>query len=255
MTTQMTPIEIAIAAAAAAAANQQAAQTAAVNSSSNTIDNAVALASASQGAVSHVTNSAPAAKLTMDDVTGSTMAVDLWLKPKEQGLLVGDVPDLFQDLPVVIDMKAFIVKYGIKNGNPAQYAYTTDQATCVTGGSWDSACLRIRALEPAKATAPYRCVDIPMLVPLDFAIDTIVDKAVVPKVLVKAGAMLGYTTSTTNWPAWEKFYKAVCDAGWKEDQVLVHVGSEPRINKNGNKWGTMTFKLIGLAANELATGE
>lgn len=243
------PVEQAIAAAKAAQAAQAAVQTQVAPQVQNT-----------EVATVGMTNTAVAIagpKLSMGDVAGASMSVDAWFKPDKAGLRIGDSPVLIKAIKAVIDMtdgKGFVVKMGIKGGNPAQYAYTQDNSTCTTGGSWEAACQRIRALAAGAAVAPspYRCVDLPFTVPADTFVK-VLDNDVVKEVQVAtAGQTLGYTTSTTNWKAWELFHRAVETAGLMGHRVLVELGAEARINKAGNEWGTMTFKLIGDADEELA---
>ncbi len=170
-------------------------------------------------------------------MTGS-INVDTWFKPKEFGLLIGDKQKLFKTAKVALDMTdgmGFVAKMGIKGGNPAQYAYTTDRATCVTGGSWEAAQNRIRSLDPKAAE--YRCVDLPFVL-----LENIVSEG---EVLAEAGTRVGYTTSTTNWKAWEAFHNECKKAGLLGKRVELVVGSERRTNKNNNVWGTMTFDLVG----------
>lgn len=183
---------------------------------------------------------APGPKLTMDTLSTGQMTVDLWLKPKEFGLLVGDKPKLFPKARVEMDMtdgKGFIPKKGIKAGNPAKYWYTTDGVTCTSGGSWEQAVMNAKNLDP-KAYE-YRTVDLPFTLLDDIVADG--------EVLASAGAKLGYTTSTTNWKAWEEFYSDVKNAGLLGERVVVELGYQRRENANKNVWGIITFKLLGSA--------
>ncbi len=251
-TPALTPIQQAVAAAQAASAAQ-----AALASSGQT----QAIQNQQGGAVatvqgSNVSTAVAGPKFTMEDVSGATMSVDAWFKPKFEGLKIGDHAAVFQGVKVslnMVDGRGFVIKKGIKGGNPAQYAYTQDGTTCLTGGSWDAACAKMRALEPGKPTAEYRCVDLPFTCVEDFFVEKIVSGKIEKELVIKEGTSIGYTTSTTNWKAWEQFYNAVEKAGLMGSEVLLEVGSEPRTNKNKNEWGTMTFKLIGELAAETAS--
>lgn len=184
----------------------------------------------------------PAQKLSMDNMM-SGMVVDKWIKVKDTGLLVGDNRELLSEIIVEMDMtegQGFIPKMGIKAGNPAQYFYTTDNATCQTGGSWEAACNKARNID--QKASPYRCVDLPFKLINDLVVK---DKAGKDVTLAEAGTMLGYTTSTTNWGNWQAFYKEVANAGLLGQKVEVKLGYQYRSNKNGNEWGVMTFALIG----------
>lgn len=198
---------------------------------------------------------APAPKgtpLSMESLMLGSMSVDGWLKPKEYGLVVGDNPALVTSAKVYLDLTdgaGFISKMAIKGGNPAQYAYTTDLVNAMSGGSWEAAQARIRALDP-KAT-PYRAVDLPFTVAEDIVSFPQGAPAGTPgTVLAKAGQKLGYTTSTTNWANWEAFYRECQQAGLIGKKVELTVGSQRRTNKNNNVWGVMTFTLVGEVVQE-----
>lgn len=229
-------IQQAMAAAAAASAAAAAAAPA---------QTAVATAPASTG----MSMTAPVAKgpaLTMDTVMTGQLNVDAWLKPKETGLFIGDNKEVVTSVLATIDMKdgrGFIVKKGIKAGNPAQYFYTTDGVTCVSGGSWEAAVARAKGI--AATAYEYRCVDLPFEV-----IEAVKGRDIktgVEKELYAVGTKLGYTTSTTNWKNWESFYQDVVDAKLLDETVIVKLGCEERSNKAGNNWGVVTFELVGPA--------
>lgn len=222
-----------IAAAMAAAAAQAAATPAATSTTAvaATTDQTTAVATTGQA-------------ISMESLMIGSMTVDGWIKPKEFGLLIGDKAEIIPKLKVMLDMTegvGFIPKMAIKGGNPAQYAYTTNGATAIGGGSWPAAQERIRQLDP-KAAA-YRAVDLPF---------TLLEDAMgfapgnqTPVELAKAGQRLGYTTSTTNWANWETFYRECLNKGLKDKRVELFIGAQKRTNKNNNVWGVMTFELIG----------
>lgn len=214
------PIQAAIAAAAAAAAQAQT-QVATVAQTST----AVAVA-------------APAQTLSMESMSAGGMSVDKWFKFTYDGLKIGDSKIVMAPVVATIDMtenSGFMLKYAIKGGNPAQYAYTTDMSTAAGGGTWEAAQARIRQLAPGAT--PYRCVDLPFTLVAD-----VVD--ITNAVVAKAGDTLGYTTSTTNWGNWAAFHKEVADAGLMGTTVKVKITNQPRENKNKNQWGVMAFELI-----------
>ena len=232
------PVQAAIDAAAKAADQHQATATHAAGVSTlpaNASSNEVAVAG-------------PA--FSMETVGAGQMAVDQWLKVKEDGVLVGDNKTKHEEIRVIIDMtdgQGFRVKQGIKGGNPAQYAYTYDGRVANDGKPWDAACGRIRSLPNAGGANPYPCVDLPMEVIAD----------VIGKdgktVEIEAGKILGYTTSTTNWTNWTLFHSEVKKADLLGQKVEVKLGYQERKNNKNNIWGVVTFKLVGLAAtNEAA---
>lgn len=231
------PVQAAIAAAAAQAqtnAAQGGPSTTSVPAVQNQTGTAVGAASAP------VT---PGQAFSMDTVGAGTMAVDTWLKVKEFGLFIGDSKALQQKVLVSIDMtdgSGFMVKQGIKGGNPAQYAYTYDGQVANDGKSWELAMARIRGYD-AKA-APYPCVDLPMTVS-----EAVKDK---DTVLLEVGKILGYTTSTTNWTNWKLFYAEVVKAGLLGERVEVELTAQSRTNPKGNNWGVVSFKLLGVAGGD-----
>lgn len=238
----MDAIQQAMARASEAAAAQVAAAPGAASTSTD-----VAVASQQGGAVGMP--AVPATPMTMESLMSGSINVDLWLKVKEFGLLIGDKSDLVPELKVVMDMtegKGFVVKKSIKAGNPVQYWSTYDGVGCDKGGSWTEACAKARAIDP-KASE-YRSVDVPMVL-LEAVTNVKGDVT-----LAEAGKTLGYSTSTTNWREWESFYKEVVHAGLLGKQVEVTVGFKPMQNKANNKWGVMTWALVGEATQE-ETGE
>lgn len=223
---------------AAAMAAAQAAAAAAVAAASTP-----APASPQVPAIASSANQVPAVApqvLSMESMAQGSMSVDAWFKVKEDGLKIGDMAGLLDEVEAVLNMTAgsgFVLKYAVKNGNPAQYAYTTDLATAFGGGTWAAAMQRIQALNPATPVAPYRCVDLP------FKLINPVSKGGV--VLAKAGDTIGYTTSTTNWKNWEDFYKECVKAGLLGKDVLVKLTAQARSNKAGNTWGVLKLELVG----------
>lgn len=232
----MSAIDEAIKAAAAAQAAAQAAAAAPVAGT--------AVANAAPMGMSMVAPVSNAPKLNMETVMTGQLNVDAWFKPKHLGMFIGDNKELVAEVIATITMKdgrGFIVKKGIKAGNPAQYFYTTDGVTCVSGGTWEAAVAKARSIDP-KAYE-YRCVDLPFDV-----VNPVMGRDIktgVEKELYAAGTKLGYTTSTTNWKAWEEFYQDVAEANLMDQEVLVKVTCAPRSNKAGNEWGILEFELLG----------
>lgn len=184
---------------------------------------------------------APGKRLTMGEMQGNSISVDTWMKVKQYGIIIGD-SGLIPSLRCSIEMRdgAFIPKYSIKAGNPAQYFSTLDQVTAVGGGSWAAACEKARALD--GRAREYRCVELPFRLEEDAVFTDPKTKAKV--VVAKAGDMIGHTTSTTNWANWEKFYTEVSDAGLLGQTVDVILTAQERKNKSGNEWGVLAFELV-----------
>lgn len=254
---QKTPMQMAVEAAAAQQAQAQANHQAAAVAQSPAENTAVAMAS---NPGSSVTTAVSAPKMSMEDAMGSSLSVDCWMKVGYDGIKIGDSPVLIDGEPihVIITMKdsiGFVIKEAIKGGNPPQYAYTQDRVTATTGGSWAAAMEKIRALPNNANANPYRAVDLPMRVPNDIVVSVLnkTTKQAEDVVVCPAGKIIGHTTSTTNWGAWELLYKAVLAAGLMGKDVAVNVGYTKRTNPKGNEWGTLTFELLGSAEDYLAT--
>ena len=198
-----------------------------------------AVANTSQGgAVATSGGGGTPQKLSMETMAAGGMAVDKWFKVTEDGLKIGDSKLIVGHVLATIDMtegSGFVLKYAIKGGNPAQYAYTTDLVNAVGGGSWEAAQARIKALAPSAS--PYRAVDLPFTL-----VGEVKDMG--GAVIGNAGDTLGYTTSTTNWANWQAFHKEVADAGLLGQTVTVKLTAQARTNKNNNKWGVMAFELV-----------
>ncbi|MGO4302177.1 hypothetical protein [Cupriavidus sp. RAF12] len=227
----MDAIQEAMAKATQAAAAQVAADPGAASTSTD-----VAVVSQQGGAVGMP--AAPAVPMTMESLMSGGISVDIWLKVKEFGLVVGDAQGVIPTIKVILDMTegtGFVPKLSIKAGNPAQYWSTYDGANSDKGGSWTDAQNKARSIDP-RAT-PYRSVDVPMV--------AVEDVLVNGKVAAAKGKKLGYSTSTTNWREWETFYKDVVQKGLLGKQVEVEVGFKPMQNKAGNNWGVMTWTVIG----------
>ena len=195
-------------------------------------------ATSAGGAVS--TNVAPRT-MTLDDLSGSSMNVDSFLKVNEHGLEIKakdkPVSGLIESVLVSIDIaKDVQVFEGIKYGNPAVYAKTYDGARAVNGGTWSDAVKKAQMADPGAST--YTGADITM---------KLVDDAKDLKGVVAAskGTVLGHSTSTTNKVNFKKFIDEVTAGNLRDSIVLARVTNEKRSNKSGNVWGVLAFELIG----------
>ena len=179
--------------------------------------------------------------MTLDDLSGSSMNVDSFLKVNEHGLEIKakdqPVSGLIESVLVSIDVaKGLQVMEAIKYGNPAIYAKTYDGVRCVTGGTWADAVKKAQMADPRAST--YMGADITM---------TLVDEAKDLKgnVAAAAGTIIGHSTSTTNKVNLKKFIDEVTAANLRDSTVLVKITSEKRSNKAGQIWGILNFELIG----------
>lgn len=186
----------------------------------------------------------PAQKLSMETLAAGSMNVDNWLKVKEFGLLIGDDKTLIQTLKVALDMTegvGFMPKKSIKYGNPVEYKHTYDGVNAADGGTWEQAVAVARSVSPTARE--YRSVDLPFI---------LLEDAKGPKdvVICPKGQRLGHSTATTNWAAFEAFYREVAAAGLLGKMVEIELGYESKTNKNSQSWGVITFKLIGEVQEE-----
>ena len=198
----------------------------------------VAVAGAQAGAVS--TQVAPRT-LTLDDLSGSSMNVDSFLKVNEHGLEIKakdkPVSALIESVLVSINIpKDVQVFEGIKYGNPAVYAKTYDGARCVSGGTWSDAVRKAQLADAGAST--YTGADITMKLVAD-AVD------IKGNVAATKDTVLGHSTSTTNKVNFKKFIDEVTAGSLRESTVLVKITNEKRSNKAGNVWGVLAFELLG----------
>ena len=167
--------------------------------------------------------------LTMDDMTGG-ITVDSWLKVKEFGFLLGEKGTLYsKPIEVSIDMSACQPSFAVKFGNPAKYFKTYDRIMEASGGTWADAVTRAQRAQPD--VREYRSVDVPMTVLS--ATDG----------LLEVGSTLGYSTPTTGWAEWEKFYRSCATRALTGSVVTAVLNFVPKKNNKGNTWGIITFTL------------
>lgn len=183
---------------------------------------------------------APAKALTMDDLSGG-MNVDNYLKVKDSGLTVGTSTDFFDSFRAVVDTSKIQVFESIRFGKPnPSYLKTYDMQTCTSGGTWAAALERAHKVEPEAR--PYKGIDI-IMQPLEDI------KGLRGAELAKRGEKLGHSTSVTNRGHAQDFRDALVKAGLLGQKVEVEVGYEAKV-KGSNKWGVVTFKLIGPSTEE-----
>jgi hypothetical protein len=176
--------------------------------------------------------------MSMDNLLGMGVSADNWIKTNFHGLSVDET--LVNDFKAVINMSeklGFQPCQSIRFGEQpnVQYDSTTDGLTAKSGKSWPVAIMQARAIDPK--CRPYRSVTLTM---------TALEDVVACKggaVVVPAGTTIGYATSVTGWPNWEKFYKSVVLAGRLATDVVVQVGCDSR-KKGSSEWGLMSWTLL-----------
>ncbi|HQT78606.1 MAG TPA: hypothetical protein PLD10_16250 [Rhodopila sp.] len=176
-----------------------------------------------------------AAPLSMDDMAAGSITVDAWLGVKDVGFIVGPAKKIYlEPIKVQIDLVAVAPCFAVKFGNPATYYKTYDHVTEARGGSWAEALAKASRVDPNARE--YRSADIPMRL-----METI---SIKNETIHEVGVTLGYSLSTTNWGAWEAFYKECLKSGFAGQTVNVELNFEPKTNAKGNRWGIITFKRI-----------
>lgn len=178
-------------------------------------------------------------QMSMENFMAMGLAVDVWVKPDYTGMTVGDDTTPVEFLDVEIDMAenvGFVLVMAIRYGaNPVKYNFTKDFVTDKDGQPWNNALMAAYSIDPS--VNPYRAVQIPMTVLAEA-------KNLKGTVVAEAGSRMGYTTSVTGWSAWLDFYQQVVKAGLLNQRVAVRLTNVPKV-KNNNKWGIITFKLLG----------
>ena len=178
-------------------------------------------------------------QMSMENFMAMGLAVDVWLKPDYTGMTIGEDTTPVEFLDVEIDMTenvGFVLVMAIRYGaNPVKYNFTKDFVTDKDGQPWNNALMAAYSIDPS--VNPYRAVQIPMTVLAEA-------KNLKGTVVAEAGSRMGYTTSVTGWSAWLDFYQQVLKAGLLNQRVAVRLTNVPKV-KNNNKWGIITFKLLG----------
>lgn len=186
---------------------------------------------------------------SMDDMVNGGMVCDAFLKVNEDGLKIGDKPDLIDNIVVNIDFATVMSGEAIKtDGKNPQYFKTFDGVKATTGGTWQEAVNKVRIVSPDAK--PYMTSDIPMTL-------TAAAKSIKGAEVAPVGYKLGHSTSTTNRANWVDLFNKAKAAGLvKPDNtaasgysgsVSVKVTAE-RKNKAQNVWGVLKFELLGAAA-------
>lgn len=179
------------------------------------------------------------ASVSMEDLMNGAMVVDGWLKISPDGFKAGDGSKIFEEFDFIIEMvekKGFTAQTSAKFGSsPVNYIKTYDKdlsnARTVDGKSWTAELARAAQIDPR--CKPYPSADLIL-------------KLVKDTGTMKAGQLVGYSLSTTNFKHWAKLYRAVKEAGLMGESVMVkakHIAE----SKKGNNWGEFDLQLIGSA--------
>jgi hypothetical protein len=191
-----------------------------------------ATATAETGAVANY-NTAPAAPLTLDDMTAGSMDVNHWMKVSKFGFNLGDNPTIFSKIAVTVDMSTIQYNYSVRYGNPAKYDKSYDRAKDVRGRPWVET-LRMAQQQDPKA-AEFRSADIPFVLREDL-------KAADGKVIAAAGEVMGHSVSMTGWKFYKKFTDALKKEGMNPNTDTIDVNLVHLYQKNDKgEWGVVTY--------------
>lgn len=179
------------------------------------------------------------AKASMEDLMNGAMVVDGWLKISPDGFKAGEGSKIFDSFEFIINMvegDGFTAQTSAKFGSsPVSYIKTYDKdlsnARTVDGKSWTAELARAAQIDPR--VNPYPSADLIFKMTKDTG-------------TMKAGQLVGYSLSTTNFKHWVKLYRAVKDAGLMGGPVLAKA-THIAVSKKGNNWGEFDLQLIGSA--------
>jgi hypothetical protein len=209
----------------------------------NVVPAAVVMGAVPGTAVGNYAAAQSAVRLTNEDFMNSSLGTKGYVKITEDGMKFGKDGTLISDaIDVIINLADIVNTQAIKtNTTPARYEKTFDGIMAASGKPWQLAISEIQQLTPAAR--PYPSADIPF---------TIVGDVLNSKKAVQAadGERWGYSLSTTNRDAWGNFLREVAAAGLdvNSGSVRAQIGAEAK-SGNGNTWGIMTFKYLGVQAN------
>lgn len=179
------------------------------------------------------------AKASMEDLMNGAMVVDGWLKISPDGFKAGEGSKIFDSFEFIINMvegDGFTAQTSAKFGSsPVSYIKTYDKdlsnARTVDGKSWTAELARAAQIDPR--VNPYPSADLIFKMTKDTG-------------TMKAGQLVGYSLSTTNFKHWVKLYRAVKDAGLMGGPVIAKA-THIAVSKKGNNWGEFDLQLIGSA--------
>jgi hypothetical protein len=215
---------------------------------------ATATATATAAPAGNVTPFVPgkAVVLSAGEMMQGSFSVDTFFKVSEDGIKIGDKPGLITDtIDVAINLAEAFYYFGVKYGDkPVNYEKTTNHISSMTGKPWNSVLEMAARVDGTKYKGEYRSGDIPVVLLTDV-------KDIKGVVVGEAGTRVGKSLSTTEWKEWEQFLRTVTKAGLNVDSSVVRVtiGSKERKNNAGNKWGVLTFALVGELASDEAENQ
>lgn len=161
------------------------------------------------------------------------ISVDTWAKVKDTGIVIEDCKGI-ESILVRLDMNAVQYFYAAKAGvgDTTKYIKSADQVMTVEGLPWQDELMVLKQMEPK--CRPYPTADIPV---------ELLEDVKTGKSKVEAGTTVGVGLSTTNYSAWNAFYKKMVAAGKELDEITVRIGFQERA-KGTYTWGLFTFDFV-----------
>jgi hypothetical protein len=222
----MTPIQKAI-----AAAEAKAAETAGPDTDGAATGTQVATNTPQRGG----------SAISLRDQVESSTTVDTYAKLKDVGINLGADPKfLCDEFLAKINLSDVVAFAGLRfgQGSSTTYKRSLDRQTeSQTGRSWGDVVGEAQRIDP-KCKGDYDAADVPM---------TLIDdvEGGKGKDPIKAGTVVGYTTSITGYKFFKAFAQQIYKAGLDDVDLKVRVFHEA-LESNGNTWGVLNFEFLGV---------
>jgi hypothetical protein len=182
---------------------------------------------------------APGVPMNIEDSING-MSVDCFLKLKFEGIYVKEDATPFEKLHVTIRGSDIAYHKAVRFGNPATYKRSYDGVREARSGKpWAEVVAQAMAADP-KCTGDYDAYDLPMTLTAD-----LVSLLTPGKVLVPAGAVVGYSTAITAGKATKEFIKNVIMKLGKGNLLAGTVTLDKKNTEKG-KWGILAFGDVSM---------
>jgi hypothetical protein len=203
---------------------------------------------------------APGKAITMNDVATEkgTMVVDYFLSVDENGIKVkfrDDDPNFHLSTQLIHTLRGEAnfseiqvvkaIRYEKTKGSPT-YLRSFDGVVSDSGISWEI-CKEEAKSYDKTFRGDYFSVNFCM---------TLTEEAISlqGQKILPVGARVGFSTSVTNWPAWQTLYNTCLNQGLIAEnaegfafgEVEIEVSHAPKKNASGNNWGVFKFQVLEL---------
>lgn len=160
-------------------------------------------------------------------------AVDTWLKIKEDGVKIGDDPQLHEKLVFEIDFSEINAFWSASGGNPVRYEKSSDRVLSESGKPWSEA-IRDLSQYAGRNVRDFLSATLPLRV-----INDIKGKTGV----TEAGTVVGYTLAYTGAQEFAKLQKHMLKNGWSVTEGLyeITIGAIQGKNTGNNTYGKIQF--------------